>query len=157
LSDFGLSGEIPVASRFIFEVDGVDVATFNEIEGLEMHVEVVTFSEGGQNGFVHQLPGRASWPTLIMRKGTISNDDALWKWINTATGEQFAANDSKLERKTAAITVMSSEGQRMRAWDLIGAFPCYWKLTTMSVESKVPLGEEIHIKHHGFKPKNLSS
>jgi phage tail-like protein len=157
LSDFGLAGEIPVASRFIFEVDGVDVATFNEIEGIEMRVEVVTFAEGGENGFVHQLPGRASWPTLVMRKGTISNDDALWKWINATTGEQFGANDNKLERKTAAITVMSSVGQRLRAWELLGAWPCYWKLSTLSVDANEPIGEEIHIKHNGFKPKDLAT
>jgi len=157
LSDFGLGGEIPVASRFLFEVDGLEVATFNEIEGLEMRVEVVTFSEGGQNGFVHQLPGRATWPTLIMRKGTISNDTALWDWINETTGDEFAANGNKLERKTAAITVMSGTGQRMRAWNLLGAWPCYWTLSKMSVDSNMPLGEEIHIKHHGFKPKTLTS
>lgn len=157
MSDFGLAGEIPVASRFLFEIDGVDVATFNEIEGLEMHVEVITFSEGGENGFVHQVPGRASWPTLVMRKGTISNDDALWKWINATTGEQFAANENKLERKTAAITVLSGTGTRVRAWDLLGAWPCYWKLSTMSVDVNEPIGEEIHIKHDGFKPKDLST
>jgi phage tail-like protein len=156
LSDIGLGGAIPVASRFIFEVDGVDLATFNEIEGLEMRVEVVTFSEGGQNGFVHQLPGRASWPTLVMRKGTISNDNALWNWINATTGEQFATNNNKLERKTAAITAMSTDGQRLRAWELIGAWPCYWKLSTLSVDVNEPIGEEIHIKHHGFKPKDLA-
>jgi len=157
LSDFGLAGEIPVASRFLFEIDDVDVATFNEIEGIEMHVEVVTFSEGGQNGFVHQLPGRASWPTLIMRKGTISNDDALWNWISATTGEQFGANENKLERKSAAITVMSSTGQRLRSWELLGAWPCYWSLTTLNVEANEPIGEEIHIKHNGFKPKTLAT
>jgi len=157
LSDFGLAGEIPVASRFLFEIDGVNVATFNEIEGVEMRVEVVTLSEGGQNGFVHQLPGRASWPTLIMRKGTISNDDALWNWISSTTGEQFSANDNKLERKSAAITVMSSTGARLRSWELIGAWPCYWSLTPMNVEANTPIGEEIHIKHHGFKPKTLAT
>lgn len=157
MSDFGLAGEIPVASRFIFEIDGIDVATFSEIDGLEMHVEVVTYSEGGMNGFVHQLPGRASWPTLVMRKGTISNDDALWNWITTTTGDQFEANNNKLERKTAAITVLSGTGQRLRAWDLLGAWPCYWRLSTMSVDAREPLGEEIHIRHHGFKPKNLAT
>jgi phage tail-like protein len=157
LSDFGLAGEIPVTSRFIFEVDGVDVATFNEIDGLEMRVEVVTYTEGGQNGFVHQLPGRASWPTLVMRKGTISNDDALWNWISTTTGEGFGANENKLERKTAAITVMSGTGQRLRAWELLGAWPCYWRLTPLNAETNAPIGEEIHIKHHGFKPKNVGT
>jgi len=156
LSDVALAGEIPITSRFLFEVDGIEVASFNEVDGLEMRVEVVTFTEGGENGYVHQFPGHASWPTLVMRKGTISNNDALWKWINATTGEQFAANKDTLTRKTAAITVMSSTGQRLRAWELQGAFPTYWRLSKLSVERSEPIGEEIHIVHNGFKPKDVS-
>ena len=45
------------AATFLFEVDGVDIGAFMEVSGLEVSIETEDVSEGGQNSFVHKLPG----------------------------------------------------------------------------------------------------
>ena len=99
----GFSGDTPVANRFLFEVDGVEIGVFTEVSGLELKVEVESYQEGGENSFVHKLPGRISWPHIVLKRG-VTDSDALFSWVNKSAGDGFAANGNKLTRCTGAIT-----------------------------------------------------
>ncbi|MCU1689709.1 MAG: hypothetical protein JWN20_1637, partial [Jatrophihabitantaceae bacterium] len=103
--------EPTTSARFLFEVDGVEIGVFREIRGLNVSVETVQLEEGGQNGFVHVLPGRMTGPHLIFRRG-VTESNALFDWLNKSSGEGFAANGSKLTRATGAVTAISSNGAR---------------------------------------------
>jgi phage tail-like protein len=103
-----LGGEPTTTARFLFEVDGVEIGVFREVHGLSVTVDTVQVREGGQNGFVHQLPGRMSWPHLVFRRGVVESD-ALFDWLNKSSGDGFAANGNKLSRATGAVTAMSND------------------------------------------------
>src|SRR5579862_562316 len=107
----GFNGELPTTTSFIFEVDGVQIGMFAQVSGLELRVEMATYEEGGENGFVHQLPGRVTWPHIVLRRG-VTNSDALFNWVNQTAGPGFAANGNKLTRSTGAITAIGSDGSR---------------------------------------------
>jgi len=70
--DLPLGGEPPTASRFLFEVDGIEIGVFREVTGLAVTVGVQEIREGGQNGFVHKMPDRMTWPNLVFRRGVLS-------------------------------------------------------------------------------------
>lgn len=147
-----LGGDLPTASRFLFELDGVEIGVFREIHGLQVTVAVEEFREGGQNGFSHRVPGRMTWPNVVFRRG-VTQGNALFEWLNKSSGEGFAANSDKLTRSTGAITAIDHVGTRLRAWELIDVFPVRWKGPDFSVESRDPLEEELEITHHGFRAK----
>ena len=65
------------AATFLFEVDGVEIGRFMEISGLEVSVAVEDLEEGGENSFVHKLPGRMSWPNITLKRGITQNDALL--------------------------------------------------------------------------------
>ena len=44
--------------RFYVEIDGMAQAVFTEVSGLQLEMEVMEYQEGGNNDFVHRLPGR---------------------------------------------------------------------------------------------------
>src|SRR5579863_2150822 len=111
----GIQGHIPNTANFLFEVDGESIGLFGEITGLEVTVEMVTYAEGGENGFVHKLPGRLTWPNLVLRRG-ITNSDALFAWLKKTAGPTFESNTDKLTRHTAAITLVGTDGTRLRSW-----------------------------------------
>lgn len=154
-SDF-LGGEPTTSSRFLFEVDGVEIGVFREIRGLNVTVETVQLEEGGQNGFVHVLPGRMTWPHLIFRRG-VTESNALFDWLNKSSGEGFAANGNKLTRATGAVTALSGEGVRLRAWEFDGVFPIRWSGPDFDSQSDNPLEEELEVAHHGFRAKKPAS
>lgn len=149
-----LGGDLPTATGFAFEVDGVTIGVFREVSGLQVTLETEEILEGGQNSYVHQLPGRMTWDPIVFRRG-LTNNDALFDWFKKSSGEGFAETGDKLERLTGAIVAMTYTGRRLRAWEIIDAFPVRWKGPDFGSEKHEALEEELEIVHHGFRARNL--
>jgi phage tail-like protein len=145
---YGFDGQVPVATAFLFEVDGVAIGTFSEISGLEVRVEVATYQEGGENGFVHQLPGRMSWSNITLRRG-VTKSDALFDWVNRV-------NAAKVGRSTGAITAIGTDGKtRLRSWNLQGVLPIRWTGPKFAAGELGALEEELEIAHDGITAKTF--
>jgi phage tail-like protein len=144
-----LGSEPVVGSRFLFEVDGVEIGVFNTVSGLALTVQTEELIEGGQNGFSLKLPGRMDWPNITFTHGIVQSD-ALFDWVNKTSGQGFAANGNKLERKTGAITAIGSDGERLRSWSLSGVFAVRWKGPDFDTSSSSSMTEELEIAHEGF-------
>lgn len=141
-------------ATFLVEVDKVEIGRFTEISGLEISIETEDVQEGGQNSFVHKLPGRMTWPNIVLKRG-ITQNDSLIKWLHESSGEEFTNNRNKLTRKTAAITLVGPAGKRLRTWEFDGAFAVKWSGPNFSVTAtEIPM-EELEICHHGFKVKDF--
>src|SRR5882757_8553585 len=134
-SDTHLGGDPPIGSRFLFEVDGIEIGIFKEVRGLEVTVPTEEIKEGGQNGFAHKIPGRMSWPNIVFRRG-LTQSDALFEWLAKTSGEGFAGNGNKLSRSTGAITAITHTGERLRSWELRAVFPVRWKGPEFGIEIK---------------------
>jgi phage tail-like protein len=147
-----LKGTWPVTSGFLLEVDDVQIGVFTEASGLSMEVEVYPHEEGGQNGFTHKLPGRITFPNITLKKG-ITDSDALFKWVSQSSGDGFTSAKNKLKRHTGAITLLGTDGSRLRAWNFIDAFAVKWSGPTLTATGIDSLEEEIEIAHHGFTSK----
>jgi phage tail-like protein len=151
-----LGGDVPVSSSFLFEVDGVEIGTFKEVSGLQLTVETHEYVEGGQNQFVHRLPGVMRWPNLVFRRGLVSSD-ALFQWVGKTSGDGFAANQNTLTRATGAVTVIGDSGQRLRAWQLEGVFAVAWSGPTLAADRYDPLVETLEVAHNGFRSQTTTS
>jgi len=153
----GINGHLPNTANFLFEVDGSAIGLFGEITGLEVSVDTVSYAEGGENGFVHRLPGRLTWPNIVLRRG-ITNSDALFTWVNKTAGPAFESNTDKLTRSTAAITLVGTDGTRLRSWTIQGAFAVRWSGPRLAVDSGGEgADEELELAHHGFTSKTFTS
>jgi len=153
MPDDGFDHQRVTAATFLFEVDGVEIGRFMEITGLEVSVETTDVEEGGQNSFVHKLPGRMTWPNIVLKRG-ITQSDGLLTWLNKSSGEKFSAAGNKLARASAAITLIGPSGQRLRAWEFDGAFPVKWTGPNFAVSSAEMAVEELEITHHGFRARD---
>lgn len=145
-----LLGDVPVADRFLFELDGVAIGVFRSVTGLEVTVETQDIPEGGQNGFVHKMPGRMTWPHLVFRRG-VTESNAVFEWLTKSSGEGFAAGQNRLTRSTGAVTAIADDGTRLRSWEFIDVFPIRWKGPEFSMDSQTLLEEELEVAHHGFR------
>ncbi len=138
------------AGAFLIEVDGIEIGRFTEVSGLSVEVEVEPLAEGGQNQFSHQLPGRMSWPTITLARG-VTKSDNLFQWLGRTSGDGFAGEGSKLARSSAAITLVSPDGQRLRSWEVAEAFPVKWNGPSFAASSTEAAEEELEYAHHGFR------
>lgn len=142
------------AATFLFEVDDIEIGRFMEVSGLQVDVEVEEVQEGGENNYVHKLPGRMSWPNIVLKRGVTQNDSLL-TWLNKSSGEGFSAGGNKLTRKSGAITLITADGTRLRVWNIDGAFPVKWTGPSFAVSSTDAAVEELEIAHHGFRARDL--
>lgn len=149
MSDSGFYDESSTTATFLVKVDGEEIGRFTEAQGLSVDIEVEELKEGGQNGFVHKLPGRMSWPNLVLKRGVTETDNLL-AWLNRSSGDGFAGAGNKLKRNTLAVTLVSADGRALRSWNFEGAFPVKWNGPTFAVSSDELAVEELEIAHHGF-------
>lgn len=154
MSDDHFLSHSPFGATFIVEIDGNRAGQFREVSGLELSIDVEEVKEGGQNGFVHKLPGRMSWPNIVLSRG-VTQSDLLFAWAEQSAGEGFAGSGNQLYRATVSITMTSAQAKRLRTWKIEGAFPVRWKGPQFSVDSNDHLVEELEIAHHGFKSEEL--
>src|SRR6056297_504820 len=141
-------------ATFLFEVDGVDIGRFSEVSGLEVSIETEDVLEGGQNSFVHKLPGRMTWPNITLKRG-VTKTNSLLDWLNESSGETFTANGNVVTRKTAAITLLDRTGTRLTSWEFEGAFPVKWTGPNFAASSAEAPTEQLEITHHGFRVHEL--
>lgn len=147
-----LGGEPTPGGWFIFEVDGIEIGSFREVRGLELTVDVQEYTEGGQNQYVHKLPGTLRWPNIVFSRGMVASD-ALFTWVTNAAGENFAAKGNKVTRSTGAVTAVSYSGARLRAWEFDEVFAVRWTGPEFNVDSQELLVEQLEVAHNGFRAK----
>jgi phage tail-like protein len=149
MSDSGFYEESSTTATFLVEIDGEPVGRFIEAQGLEINVEVEELEEGGENGFVHKLPGRMTWPNLVLKRG-VTETDNLVDWVNQSSGSGFTGQENTLTRSTLAVSLVSSGGTVLRSWNFEGAFPVKWTGPNFAVSEDELAIEELEIAHHGF-------
>ncbi len=68
------------AFNFIVEINGQQIAAFQEVSGLDSENKPIEYREGSDklNG-VHKFPGMESHPNLVLKRG-IAGDLELWNW-----------------------------------------------------------------------------
>lgn len=154
MSDDTFDRDRVTSATFLVEVDDVEIGRFMEVSGLEVEIGVESIDEGGENSYSHKLPGRMSWPNLVLKRGVTQNDSLL-KWLDKSSGEGFTGAGNKLTRTTAAITLLGPDGKRLRSWSFDGAFPVKWRGPRFASSSNEMAVEELEIAHHGFRAKDL--
>ena len=127
---------------FVLTIPGIDtIGFFSHCSGLEMSVDVYEYHEGGNNDFVHHLPGNVTYPKLVLSRG-LTNEDALTKWID--------ATATKAELKDITLTLKS--GNSERKWTFAEAFPVHWSGPVADVSGSGIATETLEIVHSGMKP-----
>jgi phage tail-like protein len=104
--------------RFLVEIDGIVQAGFAECTGFGSNVEVVEYREGGDAATVRKLPGKVSYPDIMLRWGLTDSRD-LYDW-------HLAAVNGQIERKNGSIILLDDTGQEKVRWNFFDAWPSRW-------------------------------
>ena len=127
--------------NFTVRVPDIDtIGYFSMCQGLELSFDVYEYAEGGNNDFVHRLPGTIHYPNLMLSRG-LTNEDALLKWFW----------DTHTEAKRKEITLKLSAGGVDRTWTFADAFPIKWTGPTVDSHGGSIASESLEIAHSGLK------
>lgn len=148
MTDQTTQPEPAVGYRFKIEIEGRELGLFTKVEGLGAKYDVLTVKEGGENGFVHKLPGRLEYDDLKLTRPVDESSGDLATWF---TGYQDAVRQQqRLELVTASITAYNGDGEEVATWSLRGVFPIRYSGPTFEAGSGNVLTETLELAHQGF-------
>jgi phage tail-like protein len=133
-----------VSVCFKVSIDGEDIGSFNTCEGLGLEVVIEQREEGGNNGFIWQLPTRIKYTNIKLSRPVSVDSAKLTAWLCS-----FA---SGVKRQTATITAMTGDLDEVAVWNLDGVIPVRWSGPSLNPESPKVAVETVEFAHHGFLP-----
>ncbi|GAA2493693.1 phage tail protein [Winogradskya humida] len=139
-----MAGALDPGSTVFFRlaVDGRDLGLFHGCDGLSSEVEVEQRQEGGNNGFVWQLPTRVTFSTIRLTRPLTPDTTKVAAWISSVT--------TGVQRPTAQIAALRADGSTVAQWGLVEVLPVRWQGPTLDPGSPGVATETLEIAHHGF-------
>jgi phage tail-like protein len=133
-----------VSICFTVEIDGKNLGYFSSCEGLGVEVVMEQREEGGNNGFVWQLPSRIKYSNVKLSRAVGKDSHLITEWLMSFVTE--------VTRKTACITAMAGSGDVVASWNLDGVLPVRWSGPSLNLDSPKVAMETLELAHHGFIP-----
>ncbi len=132
-----------LALAFRVIIDGsLDLGDWTKCEGLSVEYQVFDYQEGGNNSFIHRLPGRAKYSNVKLTRPVDASTNAVMGWL--------ASVQATMTPSSAQIAVHDTNGDTVAVWVLTGVFPVKWTGPTLDVGSATPANESLEIAHAGF-------
>lgn len=134
--------EAYASCRFYVQIEGIAQAVFSELSGLQLEMDVVEYEEGGNNGFVHRLPGRSKIGTLTLKRG-ITHSNELFKWCAEIA-------QGKINRRHLSIIMYDSAGNELVRWNFVKAYPIKWTGPSFAADGAAMAIEALELAHDGL-------
>lgn len=129
--------------RFVLELNAVPVAGFSECSGLDVEQEVETYPEGGENRFVHKLPGRRKQSDIVLKRGLSGSE--LWKWFN-------AQKIGAVRPTSIGLVIRGFNPQdEQMTFEIHDAFPIRWQGPQLDAGQSAVAIETVTVAHQGLK------
>lgn len=132
-----------INNRFYVFIDGVANAVFTEVSGLQVETEVLEYAEGGNNGFVHRLPGRTRVGNITLKRGLIGKSEFL-TWLREM-------NNNNIQKRNVSLVMYDMAGNEIVRWDFLDAYPVRWIGPQFDAKANSVAIETIELAHAGLQ------
>jgi phage tail-like protein len=134
----GNSQDALTAARFSITIDGSEIATFSELQGITTSVEVVDFIESSDKEVVmKKLPGKRTPPTVMLKRG--KNDSMeLWAWHEAVLQGNMAA-----ARRSCSLVMYNVDGKPVARYHLEDAWPAKIEIGALKAGASEVLMESV--------------
>ena len=134
----------PYASfNFKLEIDGITVAGFSEVTGLNQESNVIDYREGQEGITPRKLPGLNKFGNITLKRG-ISADLSVYSWRKTVT-------DGDITRKNASIVLHNEKHDEVVRWNLVNAWPSKYVGPDLKANANDIAIESIELTHEGVE------
>lgn len=136
------AAEAYAGCRFYVMIEGQAEGVFTEVSGLQVEMDVMDYQEGGNNGFVHRLPGFTKVSNLTLKRG-ISNSNDFFKWCTEIAGGKF-------KRRNISVVMYDAAGNKLIQWDFKHAYPVKWIGPQFKAADAAAAIETLELAHEGM-------
>lgn len=144
---FSTEPDPATAWRFDVKIDGEDVGSFTACDGLSAEYDVFEYHEGGENRYVHRLPGRLKYPNIKLTRPVDAKSDST---SSAGLAAWFSRLKDSVTRRTASITAYDARGRKIAQWNLVGVYPARWTGPSFAADGNTVPKETLELAHNGF-------
>ncbi|HBL31046.1 MAG TPA: phage tail protein [Acidobacteria bacterium] len=147
----GVRSDPHVAFNFFVEIEGLIIGGFSEVSGLQVETVVQEYTEGGQNEYVHKLPGPTRYPSNLILKRGLTEIETFWSWHQDVVA-------GRIERKNGTIYLLDRQGIPAMWWDFKEAYPVKWSGPDFRADGNSIAVESVELVHRGIsKPASSAA
>ncbi len=130
---------------FRVEIQGIIKGAFSfaEVSGFGASVEVIEYREGGTAKTVRKLPGKASYPNIVLKRG-LTQDSELWDWFQDVI-------QGKIQRQSGAIVVLDFDGTDAVRWNFTAGWPTKMSGPDLNAKGNDVAIDTLEIAHEGLE------
>ncbi|HKS28219.1 MAG TPA: phage tail protein [Pyrinomonadaceae bacterium] len=132
----------PLASfNFKLEIEGITIAGFSEVTGLNSESNVIDYREGDEPITPRKLPGLNKFANLTLKRG-MSVDKQLYEWRKTVV-------DGDITRKNLSIVLQNEKHDEVARWNVFNAWISKMAVPDLKANANEIAIETVEITHEG--------
>jgi len=122
---------------FTIEVDGTELAQFQEVGGITSEIDVIELKENTADGklVIHKAPGAVKPPTLTLKRAKNSST-ALWDWH-----EAMLLGNISSGRRNGSIVMKSYDGSEVARYNFTNGWISKLEVGTLKAGANEVLPE----------------
>lgn len=125
-------------------------ARFQEVTGLTTEVNLETYNEGGENRFVHRLPGRTKYADLVLKRGmTLASGVAAWCLD--------AVENFNYQPTNLLVSLLNEQHLPVSSWYVVNAIPIKYEISGLNAEQSQLVIESLTLRYEYYRTLNLSA
>jgi phage tail-like protein len=128
--------------NFRVEIDGIAVASFAEVSGLDSETVVIDYRTGDSR-VTRKLPGLTKYANIVLKRG-MTLDLALWQWRKSVV-------EGRAERRNGSIVLSDEAGKDMLRINFFEGWPCKWEGPALNAKTSEVAIETLEIAHEGLE------
>jgi phage tail-like protein len=128
--------------NFLIELDGLTVAGFTEVGGLDTESDVIEYRNGNDEATVRKLPGLRKYSNITLKRGYTENLE-LWGWRKTT-------EDGETERRDGVIILLDEARQPVLRWIFREGWISKYEGAALNSTTNEAAIESIEIAHEGI-------
>jgi phage tail-like protein len=145
-----LAAILGLNTRFLVEVDGVDLGGWGQCNGLTVEFKNVPIEEGGNYDYQTILPDKLQYSTVKLRRAMNAQDSAkVQQWLSTKVST-YMNSHSTGGGGTARITLCDANGSPVSTWRLRNVYPAKWDGPELDSMTAGIAMEKLELVHEGF-------
>jgi len=134
--------EAYASCRFYVMFGNEPQGVFTEVSGLQVEMDVMDYQEGGNNGFVHRLPGIIKVSNITLKYGLMKNND-FYKWFMEIASGKFSS-------RNLSIVMYDTDGKELMRWNFLHAYPVKWIGPQFRSTEATAAIETLELAHEGM-------
>jgi phage tail-like protein len=137
----GLPTDALAGYHYSIEIDGVQLAQFQEVSGLTSELDVIELKENTKDGkyIIHKLPGNRKPPSITLKRAKSSSKD-LWDWH-----QQIFQGNISGARKNGSVVLYNYDHSEVGRYNFVNAWPSKVSMSSLKAGSNDVLMEEVTI------------